>query len=307
MMQQQIKKERLRQVQMRQVQMRQAQMRQAQMRQVQMRQAQMRQAQMRQVQMRQVQMRQVQMRERQIRQVQEEEDEQMQNKQGITYDQKMNKTIYMCYKTLPEIQHHSKNWKRLNPDWNIELYDNNLCEKFLLKEYGKLHADIFNFIQDGPIKSDFWRVCVIYKYGGLYVDADIEPIAPLSEYIEPNDYFVTCLSAGHGDRCNPHIIFAYKNNEILKACIDKYIYFFLSRKKYSYWGWSIVKIFESLPTLKKFIRKKNLQTIEIYNRKYKFLQEETEGGNYGPNDKCTYNGKTVLKNRYKNYNNHKFI
>ena len=43
----------------------------------------------------------------------------------------------------------------------------------------------------------------------------------------------------------------------------------LSRKKYSYWGWSIVKIFESLPTLKKFIRKKNLQTIEIYNRKYK--------------------------------------
>ena len=64
----------------------------------------------------------------------------------------------------------------------------------LLKEYSQLHLDVFNFLKDGPIKSDFWRVCIINKYGGLYVDSDIIPLIPLKNYIEDDDYFVTCIS-----------------------------------------------------------------------------------------------------------------
>lgn len=219
----------------------------------------------------------------------------------------MNKTIYLCYKTLPEIEYHSKNWKILNPDWDIKLYDNYLCEQFLLKEYGSLHAEIFNFIPDGPIKSDFWRVCVINKYGGLYVDADIEPMASLSQYIESDDYFVTCFSwrstyAGT-PAMNPHIIFSYKNNEILEKCINIYIDFFNKKKKYSYWDWSIVPIFNELffYILQKKKIKKGSQIITINNKKYKFLQEEPGG------EQCSYKGNIVLNNRYKNYKNHEFV
>ena len=214
----------------------------------------------------------------------------------------MNKTIYMCYKTLPEIEHHSINWKILNPDWNIELYDDNLCKQFLLKEYSQLYVDIFNFLKDGPIKADFWRICILNKYGGLYVDADIEPIKSLSEYIKNDNYFVTCISClTPSYHMNPHIIFSHKNNEILETCINIYIDFFNNNKPYEYWEWSIVTIFNSLPIFQRNIKKKGSQIIIINNKKYTFIQEEDGAA------ECSYNGNIVLKNKYKYYINHKFM
>ena len=70
------------------------------------------------------------------------------------------KVIYMCHKHLSEISKYSLNWKILNPEYDIKLYDDNLCQQFLLNEYSQLHLDIFNFLKDGPIKADFWRICI---------------------------------------------------------------------------------------------------------------------------------------------------
>ena len=78
------------------------------------------------------------------------------------------KTIYFCYKTLDRMEENSNKWKYLNPKYKIELYDDTMCEAFLLNEYGQLYSDIFQFLKDGPIKADFWRVCILYKYGGIW-------------------------------------------------------------------------------------------------------------------------------------------
>ena len=68
------------------------------------------------------------------------------------------KTIYMCHKNLKDIKLYSQNWKRLNPEWEIKLYDNDLCKQFLLEEYSQLHCDIFNFLKDltGFLKNS-WK------------------------------------------------------------------------------------------------------------------------------------------------------
>ena len=212
----------------------------------------------------------------------------------------------MCYKTLPQIQKYSRNWKRLNPDWNIKLYDDELCKNFLLNEYSQLHLDIFNFIPDGPIKADFWRVCILNKYGGLYVDADIEPVVPLDNYIDDDDYFVTCLSELEPSyHLNPHFILSPKNNFILQKCINSYLELYNNKTPYKYWDWSIVTIFmKNIDLFKKNIKKKQSQIIFIDNKKYKFLQEFMSIGSYYG---CCYNDIVVLHNRYRTYINHKFI
>ena len=69
----------------------------------------------------------------------------------------MNKNIFICYKDLSTIEKYSLNWKKLNPDWKIHLFDDKKCIYFLEKTYGTIFKDIFNFIKDGPIKSDFWE------------------------------------------------------------------------------------------------------------------------------------------------------
>ena len=93
------------------------------------------------------------------------------------------KVIYMCDKELSFIEKYSENWKNLNPDYEIKLYNDKMCEDFLREEFSELHSDIFKYIKDGPIKADFWRVCVLYKDGGVYSDIDIEPLIPLSKFI----------------------------------------------------------------------------------------------------------------------------
>jgi len=210
------------------------------------------------------------------------------------------KVIYMCHKKLDKIKIYSQNWKKLNPEYNIKLYDDELCKIFLLKKYSQLHLDIFNFIPDGPIKADFWRVCVINKYGGIYVDSDIKPLIPLNKYIEKDDDFVTCISRNFNKnnlefQLNPHFILSNKNNIILQNCIDKYIKLYINKEPYSYWKWSIC-----LHMTIEGITEKKSQILFLNNQKFKFLYEKNS-------NECEYEGIVVLNNRYNEYCNHNFV
>ena len=210
------------------------------------------------------------------------------------------KVIYMCHKNLDKIKIYSQNWKKLNPNYEIKLYDDEMCKKFLLEEYSQLYLDIFNYLEDGPIKADFWRVCILYKYGGLYADADIEPLVSLSKYIDDNDEFVTCISMNFNEnflefQFNPHFIICNKDNKILEDSINRYIKKYNEKHIYEYWDWSICKQF-----IINGVKDKKSQIINIDNIKYKFLYEVDSNS-------CEYNGEVVLRNRYNNYINHHFI
>lgn len=210
------------------------------------------------------------------------------------------KIIYMCHKYLDQIEIYSKNWKKLNPEYDIKLYDDEMCKTFLLNEYSQLHLDIFNFLKDGPIKADFWRVCIINKYGGLYVDADIKPLVPLNKFIENDDEFVTCISFNFKKnilplQLNPHFILSNKNNIILQNCIDSYIKLYNNKESYDYWKWSVCELL----TIEGISEKKS-QILYLNNQKCKFLHEIDSNN-------CEYNGEIVLNNRYDTYVNHNFI
>ena len=121
--------------------------------------------------------------------------------------------IHMCHKSLDRLTTTAINWKKINPLYDIKLYDNELCEKFILENYPKKYRDIFLYINNGtqigrgPISADFWRLCVLYKMGGIYTDADIEPLIPLDEYIERDVDLATCIVKGN--YYNPHFIIKY--------------------------------------------------------------------------------------------------
>ena len=137
------------------------------------------------------------------------------------------KVIYITHKNIEIIRPYSQKWIDLNPEYTIELYDNERCIEFLTREYTQQHVDIFNFISDGPIKADFWRVCILYKYGGIYADADIVPLVPLCEYIKPDIEFATCISKyNNQNNYNPHFIMSLKDNPRLKRCIEWYTIYY---------------------------------------------------------------------------------
>ena len=56
------------------------------------------------------------------------------------------KVIYITHKNIEIIRPYSQKWIDLNPEYTIELYDNERCIEFLTREYTQQHVDIFNFI-----------------------------------------------------------------------------------------------------------------------------------------------------------------
>ena len=196
----------------------------------------------------------------------------------------------MCHETLDKIEEASEKWKTLNPEYEIKLYDNKMCEEFLLNNYSETHKNIFNYIKDGQIKADFWRICIINKYGGLYVDSDIMPLVPLKDFIENHIDFCTCISAIY--KYNPQFIMSKANEEILEKSINEYLNYYKNKKVYSYWDWSICSIMniEDLNLEKKsgiyYINGKKIQLLlEIRTRSYYNMY-------------CTYNNRRVLNNKF---------
>jgi mannosyltransferase OCH1-like enzyme len=115
-----------------------------------------------------------------------------------------NKIIYNGYK-IPNIIHQtvkSKNaldytlreniysWKQLNDGFEYNLYDDEECVKFLKKHFTEDHVATFNGLKAGAAKADFFRLCVLYIKGGVYVDIDMRCLVPLFSWIEQNDTFI---------------------------------------------------------------------------------------------------------------------
>ena len=116
-----------------------------------------------------------------------------------------------------------------NADYNFILYDDDDCRNFLKEKYGQEHVNLFNFLRDGAIKADFWRICILYMYGGVYVDVDIRPHVPIKDFMEYGTTFLTCGSISE-NKVNPHLIITHPGNIILKKCID-FLYFIIDHQK----------------------------------------------------------------------------
>lgn len=212
----------------------------------------------------------------------------------------VNKAIYLCNKTTVGSEKILKKWAELNPSYTIEIHDNTRCEAFLLKEYGEIYVELFRWLHDGPIKADFWRICILNTYGGVYADIDIEPIEPIDSFIEPDVAFVTCSSfwKKKGFLYNPNFIISEKKNPILKSCIQWYLTKYARKDTYTYWDWSIMKAFTEILHLPDYNKEGGIyylgqQKIQIV--------KECHGENHYDSH-TTYQGKRLFNNRSRNWN-----
>jgi hypothetical protein len=101
-------------------------------------------------------------------------------------------TIWMCWfqgeddPGMPKLNRTCiKRWKELNPDWKVNV----LCDK-TIADYVPEYFDILKASpnrgwterRQGSASSDLLRILLLSKFGGIWVDASVYPMLPLSKF-----------------------------------------------------------------------------------------------------------------------------
>ena len=80
-------------------------------------------------------------------------------------------------KTLPPLMSMSvAKIINLNPRFKYHLYDDNDCREFIKNNFKPdvLHA--YDCLIPGAYKADLWRLCILFIYGGIYLDIKYQPL-----------------------------------------------------------------------------------------------------------------------------------
>ena len=87
--------------------------------------------------------------------------------------------IYLTWgtKKLPEkMQENVDRMKKVNPEFNIQLFDDNDCRKFIQNNFPEDILIAYDTLKPGAYKADLWRLCILYINGGIYIDIKLNCI-----------------------------------------------------------------------------------------------------------------------------------
>ena len=115
--------------------------------------------------------------------------------------------------------------KHANPEFKHYLYDDKMCAEFIKNNF---HDDVykaFNKLKPGAYKADLWRYCVLYIYGGVYMDIEFQTVEgfKLISIIE-KEHFVKDLKESGNGIYNAFMISYPKNPTLLEAIGNIVIY-----------------------------------------------------------------------------------
>lgn len=141
------------------------------------------------------------------------------------------KHIYQTWKSHnlpPAITHVIQRFMLINPGWSHHLYDDVEIADFIRVHFPGRVYDAFSSLAIGAAKADIWRYCVLYKYGGVYLDIDADITTPLDRLIRTDDDAVITREQVAG-LFNQWILIFSKGHPLLKAVIDECVENVLSR------------------------------------------------------------------------------
>ena len=229
---------------------------------------------------------------------------------GVTFDvQKIEdkdeipRHIFQCYKTREGVPDKIiENIKKLNPNWEYHFYDDKMCIDFLQTHYGKDYVDKFNSIESGAHKADLWRYCVLYMYGGVYVDIDLEMLVSFDAIIDNETFIVPYTDTITTRIVNANniynaLIMTKPKHPIIYDCIQRIMRTSIEHMKHDY----LVNVRRMKYSVKNFLKTKKLKCQNYIDEKTKILHEYWAKLPY---TFCVYDyalNKKIANSKYENY------
>lgn len=126
-------------------------------------------------------------------------------------------TNYTDHVTLPVYVNYLFN-RLLAPGYEFRFMGDLDAEEFVRTEYPGRVFDLYSRLQIGAARADLWRILVLQKYGGAYLDIDAHLVWPL-ERIIPRDAEELFLE--HKEGLSNYFLASREENPHLQAVIEE--------------------------------------------------------------------------------------
>ena len=133
------------------------------------------------------------------------------------------KNIFNTWNEIPneeKLAEIKENLIHRNPGWNYYLFDSQGRQSFIKKHFSKRVSEAYNFIIPGAYQADFFRYCVLYVYGGLYLDLGIYTLPSLDNFIDQIGAPFISVRDQRKKRIFNAIIFSIPKHPFLKTVIN---------------------------------------------------------------------------------------
>jgi len=154
--------------------------------------------------------------------------------------------------------------KNTNPEFTYILADDDECYNFILNNFPPSVADAYLRIIPGAYKADLWRYCILYTYGGIYLDIKYKPVNNF-KFINLVDREHFVLDAPYSWNINNYGIYnafmvCTSHNKILLDCINQIVL----NVKNNFYGGSCLEPTGPLLLGSVYKSYKDITTIDMY-------------------------------------------
>jgi hypothetical protein len=123
----------------------------------------------------------------------------------------------------------TETWSTKNPNYAYFLYDDNECDGFIKKHFSTNIHTAYRRLIPGAFKADLWRYCVLYIYGGVYVDIDTICFENIDLFLNEDIEFMTPNDLNNNIKIGTHNLFnafiaSIPKHPILLECINRVVF-----------------------------------------------------------------------------------
>lgn len=123
----------------------------------------------------------------------------------------------------------TQTWKYKNPNYAYFLFDSNEREEFIKQNFNETIYQSYCRIIPGAFKADLWRYCILFIYGGVYVDIDTICLNNIDSFFDKNIEFMTTIDLNNCPYYGTYnlsngFIASIPRHPILMDCIKRIVY-----------------------------------------------------------------------------------